>query len=77
MKSNNKWQFWSITQCPLYEQVFTMLAASCCIPSPRDKNLNLLPPEKPYFSPTLLTSSSGSAPGDKMKIIGLILTDYL
>jgi len=77
MKSRSKWQFYSITQCPLTEQVFTIYAASPCIPSPRDKDLNLLAPAKPYFSPILLTSSKGSAPGDKIKIIGLVLIDYL
>lgn len=65
----SKWQFWSISQWPLFDDVDKYIFASFSIPCPSDKYLNLLP-ENPSSSASFWTSDSGSAPGDRIKTIG-------
>jgi len=65
----NKWQFWSINQCPLFAEVDKYIFAYFYIPWPNERYLNLFP-ENPYSTARFWTSDKGSAPGERMKTIG-------
>ncbi len=73
MNEGAKWQFCSSTHRPYFIESFIAASAFAPWPWPSDSDAKVF--LKPSFSARFVISKRGSAPGDKMKINGVFLSE--
>ena len=72
---HSRWQFCNITQCPFSLPLFTRSTAGPSCPCPSDSGLNLFDGMCMSLA-SFCRSVNGSAPGDRMKMMGLLQLDW-
>lgn len=73
MKDGAKWQFWSNTHLP--SMIAFLMDFSAISPCPCPREIAMKFPLSPLESARVVISIRGSAPGDRMKINGVYLSE--